>query len=62
MYMLAGKAKQRLVLQIMTGENLAEKADECPLIRVVKYCLYTIGSAKTVHYTEEQSVHCSRAD
>ena len=46
MYMLAGKAKQRLVLQITTGENLAEKADECPLIRVVKYCLHTIGAQK----------------
>ena len=55
---LAGKAKQRLVLRVTMlilcehvnscriVDNLTEKVDECPLIRVVKYCLHTTGTAK----------------
>ena len=38
-------------------ENPAEKIDECPLIGVVEYCLRTIGTAKTVCYTEKRDVH-----
>ena len=67
---LAGKAKRRLVLrvtaliycQIVTyssdGDNLAEKIDEYPL-GVVEYCLGTIGTAKTVRYTEYLGVRYS---
>ena len=33
-------------------DSLAEKIDECPLNRGRKYCLHTIGTAKTVRYTE----------
>ena len=37
-------------------DNLAEKVDKCPLIGVVEYCLCTctIGTVKTVRYTESR--------
>ena len=40
-------------------DNLAEKVDECPLNRVVEYCLHTIGTTKTVRCTEQWGVHYS---
>ena len=33
-------------------DNPAEKVNQCPLNRVVKYCLHTIWTAKAVRYTE----------
>ena len=41
------------------GDNPAEKTDERPLIGVVEYCLRTIGTAKSVRYTEYRSVRYS---
>ena len=55
-YMLAGNDTQRLVLRVTNVKllttavivnNLAGRVDKCPLNRSVKYCLYTIGTAKT---------------
>ena len=40
------------LLLFFCSHNLAEKVDECPLIRVVEYCLRTLGTVKTVHYME----------
>ena len=62
---LAGKDRQRLVLQVTLlksnvkllaiaamVDDLAEKVDECSLNQGVKYCLRTIGNAKAVRYVE----------
>ena len=37
-------------------DNLAEKVDECPLNRVVEYCLRTIGTAKKVSVIRSSGV------
>ena len=37
---------------LIEAPQASENIDECPLIRVVEYCLRTIGTGKTVRYTE----------
>ena len=43
-----------LLTTAVTVDSLAEKVDKCPLNR--GHCLHTIGTAKTVCYTEQQDV------
>ena len=42
----------KLLLQVVMVDDLAEKVNECPLNQVIKYWLCTIGTVKTVCYTE----------
>jgi len=41
-----------LMSSCLLKQQFTEKVDEYPLTGVVKYCLRTIGTTKTVRYTE----------
>ena len=42
----------KLLPQVVMVDDLAEKVNECPLSQVIKYWLCTLGTVKTVCYTE----------
>ena len=37
-------------------DNYSETVDECPQIRLIKYCLHINGTMKNVRYTKQQGV------
>ena len=49
---MSNSANVKLLTPAAMVENSAEKIDECPLVGVVEYCLRTVGTTKSVCYTE----------